>query len=887
MKAQDRVYNALIQSADHSDEGVTASELAEQMGLSRPVVSHYLSGLLKEGRAQKKGTKPVYWSAVQREADEPKQETDAFQAFVGHDGSQKSVIEQCKAAVNYPPNGLPLIINGRSGVGKSFLASLIYRYALDKGAIGADAPFIILNCADYANNPELLSSTLFGHKKGAFTGADQDKEGLLKQADGGYLFFDEIHRLSFENQEKLFVFMDKGQFRPIGENKQWQSAKVRLIFATTEQNDEVLLATFRRRNPLKIHISNLSERPFSERLQLVYNCYLQEAKKMRKNLEVSSEVLNQLCFQRLEGNIGMLRNIIQISCAHAFTEQQSRESLQITIDQLPLSKKDRTGENVLKRNFSPLQIGMNDELTAVANEPRHQKKQMTGFFSYLSQYPEEDTAKDRAALILEFKKLAQSIDQAKPTDHEIINRFSAIRERFDEQVQWMQERYGVTCSTNTIDAMFHAFILFQKMVLPSDQGDVLNKKTATLFPKAHYIAERFAERSAALTDHGLNSLTQLFTFYLQPYIEENIRLHGLIVAHGRHTASSIQAVANQLCHTFVFESIDMPISTDLGEIIVKVKDYLKRQDTSDGLILLVDMGSLTRLYSSIKNQLNGDLLIINNLTTQVALDIGMKMVQNTPFRKIAEQAKTNYTIDARYFEGLTQGKNIIISCMSGVGISNRVREIMTHYIPQDRLDVLTMEYKELRDAIARNDKSYFKQTLFIITTSELPSTLDVPNVNIYEILEDRGQGYLWKGLKPFIGRPHFELMIQDFLKNFTIEGISSRLSFLNPTVIINEVEHVISLYENYYEVRLDGKVKLNLYMHIALMVERLITTKDSSVRDNVSVQLSNKEQEFIAITKEIFHDMETKYNIRVNGYELSLLYELLKPFIKRNSEQEN
>lgn len=90
-----------------------------------------------------------------------------------------------------------------------------------------------MNCADYANNPELLSATLLGYKKGSFTGADSDKTGLLQEADGGYLFLDEVHRLSFENQEKLFVFMDTGKYRPLGDSK-WRNSNVRFIFATTE-----------------------------------------------------------------------------------------------------------------------------------------------------------------------------------------------------------------------------------------------------------------------------------------------------------------------------------------------------------------------------------------------------------------------------------------------------------------------------------------------------------------------------------------------------------------------------------------------------------------------------------------------------------------------------
>ncbi len=81
---------------------------------------------------------------------------------------------------NVSPNGLPLIIKGNSGVGKSFLASLIYQYALDRKVIHNDAKFVVVNCADYANNPELLSAVLFGYKK-------EPLLGLKKILQGCYL----------------------------------------------------------------------------------------------------------------------------------------------------------------------------------------------------------------------------------------------------------------------------------------------------------------------------------------------------------------------------------------------------------------------------------------------------------------------------------------------------------------------------------------------------------------------------------------------------------------------------------------------------------------------------------------------------------------------------
>ncbi|MFU1862320.1 sigma 54-interacting transcriptional regulator, partial [Enterococcus faecium] len=110
-----------------------------------------------------------------------------------------------------------VLITGESGTGKSFLASLYYQFCLSKELLDDSAPFVTVNCAQYANNPELLTSQLFGHLKGAFTGADSDKIGAFQSAEGGVLFLDEVHRLSPEGQEKLFTFLDQGIIYRMGE----------------------------------------------------------------------------------------------------------------------------------------------------------------------------------------------------------------------------------------------------------------------------------------------------------------------------------------------------------------------------------------------------------------------------------------------------------------------------------------------------------------------------------------------------------------------------------------------------------------------------------------------------------------------------------------------
>lgn len=199
MRVKETVLEKLIELTAESKAGISAADMAVHLNMRRNLVSQYLNELVNEQRITKTNTRPVLFQCLSDEEDQALEnvvKTDAFTSFIGAQGSLKHVIEQCRSAVQYPGKGLPILLNGSSGVGKSFLAELIHRYAIESENISGDAPFITLNCADYASNPELLSALLFGYAKGAFTGAEQAKDGLIHQADQGYLFLDEVHRLS-------------------------------------------------------------------------------------------------------------------------------------------------------------------------------------------------------------------------------------------------------------------------------------------------------------------------------------------------------------------------------------------------------------------------------------------------------------------------------------------------------------------------------------------------------------------------------------------------------------------------------------------------------------------------------------------------------------------
>ena len=179
----------------------SAEQIASVMKLKRNTVSGYLNQLAAEGSLVKINSRPVYFleraaleqalgvpvyadsfsspEEVRGLKSEACEEQDVFSSLTGSHGSLRQVINQMKIAVKYPPNGLPILIQGNTGVGKSHIAQLAWQYAVSQGILKPDAPFLTFNCAQYYNNAELLSSNLFGYIKGSFTGASSDKTGLL------------------------------------------------------------------------------------------------------------------------------------------------------------------------------------------------------------------------------------------------------------------------------------------------------------------------------------------------------------------------------------------------------------------------------------------------------------------------------------------------------------------------------------------------------------------------------------------------------------------------------------------------------------------------------------------------------------------------------------
>ena len=201
-----------------------------------------------------------------------------------------------------------VLINGASGTGKEVISNLIHSFSNRQ-----EKPFVALNCA--AIPEQMLESILFGHEKGAFTGAVNSNQGLLRAADGGTILLDEISEMPLNLQSKLLRVIQEKRVMPIGSSSEVE-VDVRII-ATTNRNmfDEVKCGNFRedlfyRLNVFPINNLNLSER-IEDVIPIVAHMLCREIMENGEVYLVNEDVLTSLMQHNWPGNVRELDNIIQ------------------------------------------------------------------------------------------------------------------------------------------------------------------------------------------------------------------------------------------------------------------------------------------------------------------------------------------------------------------------------------------------------------------------------------------------------------------------------------------------------------------------------------------------------------------------------------------------
>lgn len=635
----------------------SAMAIADSLRQKRSIISHHLNNLHREQRVVKVNSRPVLFLPVEalrrhhrlavRQGDYASiqalcaERQDSLELLIGAQGSLQESLRQCKAAISYPGAGLPLLLRGPTGTGKSFLARQLWQYAIEQGILPPEAPFTVFNCAEYANNPELLTSKLFGHAKGAFTGADRAVSGLIETSNGGVLFIDEVHRLPPEGQEKLFHFMDNGTWRRLGESSDERSATVRLIFASTEDLEKHFLATFIRRIPVIVKILPIAERGQYERLAFIHHFFRREAQRLHHDLSLDSEIISQLMQETLEGNVGGLENLIRNICASAWTFGQRDDGvLEVKAGQLPdrlLMEVPFTVPQTAERVMIYREGGVFPRVSGQHQEYLRLTENICGLCEELAQ--ENISARTFDKLV--YQNLTLYLDA-------LMNKESP-RARQDKRLRFIEDVGKAIAAHYDLElnaefAYLTGRYLTSLPLTPVEASPSVRHVMLRWLEEAPGLAQRVAQKLLDVVNNKYDLLIDTLDRLVVAAIVSNAidatsggKVKALIIAHGYSTASSIAGVANRLIGEKIYHAMDMPMEVAFSDVSRAIVDYLQHTDTRAGVMVLIDMGYTKEIADALLSVIHGPLVVVDNVTTRLALNVASEIALQKNIEQIAEE----------------------------------------------------------------------------------------------------------------------------------------------------------------------------------------------------------------------------------------------------------
>lgn len=938
MKREEKVFQALknlskkITYKDLFDKiivGISAEEIANKTLIPRNVVSHELNVLNRKGRAIKIKSRPVLFIEINhlesiigekienkhleiksideiiknyklKRLENNEVDNDPFRKLIGYNGSLFKQIKLAKSAILYPPNGLNVILTGPTGVGKSYFAQLMYEYAIKVAKIPESAPFVYFNCSEYYNNPELLTGQLFGYKKGSFTGADKDKQGLIMKANNGFLFLDEIHRLPDEGQEKLFTVLDNGKFRRLGDTENEYCVNLRLIGATTSDPNSTFLKTFMRRIPLIIQLPPLSNMSVEERFEMINKFFKDESVKTGLNILIDYNTLYYLMSYECIGNVGQLKNDIKFICAQAYLDVVNNKkdfielsnifinntNINYNVDVERLLNKLRfdNGYYVIESNNNGIQIKDNNEDKNLYEIIEHEFNELRKRKFSNDEIKQIISKKIERYFNIYFKESKACKDGIIPES--ITDKMSLLIKKISEIVK-------VKLDDNMINSLYlhiHSLISTAKS---EDINEVyayvdIKNEFPSEYNQAMYIWKLMKDLFGShIPKSEIIFLTLFINAAANNKIEMKNKNYGLyLIAHGNTTATSIADFINTLLGVNVLKGINMPFNTSVTEVYNILIEQIKMYKFKE-LLLMVDMGSLTFLGNAIEKKLNVKVFVIQNITTLIALEIAKNALYTNYSiedicEKVCSEEYTKNIVVKKTYNNDNKDKIIITSCITGIGTAEKIRNLLLDTfkgILPSNIKIVSKDYhsintiEKFEDSIGINE-----QVIAIIGTFNI-NIPDIPFISLEELFSAKGIQKLIKimDLKNYAKSRDYNKTIEGiskkFIKSITLQSIINYLTILNPEKILSEMEEVLEQICDRLNYNITREKRFRFLIHSCCMVERLLTVK-STFEYKLPDNYQNNKKE-ICVIKSAFKEIEKTYNINLNDKELFCLYDLL------------
>lgn len=897
MKRIEHVFEMVksLCSERRSCTGVSTDDIANELGIQRSNASGDLNALVKAGRLEKIEGKPVLYKLTQKNVkdDYTPLESSIMDQIIGANKSLKTAVQKAKAAVMYPPLGLHTLLFGETGVGKSMFAECIFRYAKAIGRLKVDAPFVAFNCADYAHNPQLLLTQLFGAKKGSYTGAERDRSGLVEKADHGILFLDEVHRLPPEGQEMLFYLIDKGAFRSMGDVEAYQKVEVLIICATTEQNDSGLLRTFTRRIPMMIHLPPIRERTMNERWELIKCFFQREAQCLKVPIGISPNSLKAFLLYDCVNNIGQLKNDIKLSCAKAFLDYVGSNDKVLRVHSEDLPEYIRRGFVKYKEHRGELdKIGVMEEIIFHPSQDACVEAQQAGAFNIYESLEEKmmdlkakGLSESDVQLILAMdietyiKKYMMKFRQGNLEElYKIVDR--KVVDVAQEFLRYVSERLERQYDDKILFGMsIHISSTLERIregrEISNPYLDEIQKLYAKEFVIAQYFAVLIQKNFAIQVPMEEVGFITMF-LVADDYIEKtNTGRVGVIVAmHGVSTASSMAEVSNRLLGEKHVVGYDMPLDQKTETALENITKLIEVHNEGQGVILLVDMGSLVMFGDMIYERTLVPIKTVEMVSTPMVLEAARKSLMRVSLNDIY-YAVTNLSpyigrMHGNVFREQLKDNVIVTACITGQGTAIKLKNMIEKSLQENgrKIDVIPIEIGSIKNFERQLDKVKQEKNLVAVVSSIRPQDRSIKHISTKQLIEG--------DLEP--------LLMESMGEVRQTELVLEKVQFMQEVIQENlkiDGEKFMKAWNAFYKklknynLVLSEEVGIGLIMHLACVVEKLVRGESLDYTKQRHIDERDKYEASYKAIADCLRALEESFQITLDEYEYENIVKLM------------
>lgn len=896
MNTKEQIYQYLVLETqillDHDFSLLTTSVIAESLHLSRSLTSQYLNELFNEGFLIKIASRPVYYLdkhefeklyqvhdlsreylSVKELLDEIQgsEAYDSFQDLIGFDGSLSHIVQQIKSALLYPGRGLPIVLYGKRGSGKTYLSRMIHKFCIEQGLIQEGQSIEHLKIME----PQCDAETVLFGKAG--------NTGILERKDIGILYIEHADRMRPDIQYQLSNIIKDGYYL---KDRKVVKVNCRIVFGTTYDPEDAFDYSLLQSLPIICKIPHFDQRGTQEKEQFILKFFKQEQQKLGIKIFISYKLLEALLQLKFDEDIHELKKCITRICATAL-ESKYQGVMHCHIYHLPEDKLNYTvsKENDLKQLLEIDTYVIHESTDKIVQLFKNILKAFNAF--QLNQISYRDM------LTQDYEAMRNYYDLMIFDQSYSLQKVHGLEKIIDDVLEHVKQKNKINIPSNCSFVLSRVLLSSSHEKIKVDRWAFKHRKDINAlleFLKEEMydmfmISNEISKMIYQALELKLNDFNLIFLILNIYFYNDNIKhkdTAAVIVSHGYSTASSIADAANQLLGEHIFDAFDMPLDSSSEEIIVKVNDYISLNPYYKNLILLVDMGSLELIGDRILKDLNVG--VINNSSTSIALHIGSMVRQEYPIEEILEKASQKAITKYKILNRAEKTKAMVFVSDAGVSVADRMVNLFKQSLPKT-IDLRFISY-DFKDLLTNglNDPLFDKfEVMLMVKPHSLP--LDtIRCVSLEDIVSFKDISIVDQALADYLDDSEIEIFNRNLLKNFSLQNVMQNLTILNANKLLNFVSDSTSHLERKMAKTFQSKTIVGIYIHVCFLIERLVTK--TAIDDYKDVQrFESEHQTFIRDVNDSFGPMLEHYNVVLPVSEIALLYDYIENDKKRDREE--